>query len=375
MRQRRQGCAEAFCANARRSTGYDDFGDSEYRSGLRILLRDLRRNADLTLMGRMMLKRSIMLPLEQRLLIQNLRKAEPQIFTKALPSPVIITGMPRSGTTFLHRLLAVDPEMQAPTLGELIELVPRRPGWLQKIMDKRLQAELRMMRFFNRELDARHFTRSDAPEECMFALALTFCTIMPWTLAPVHAYLAWYRTADRRQKYREYRDMLCLLQRRDPARRLLLKAPDHLGGVAELLASVPEALVIVCRRDPVVALTSFNSLIDGLHGVTSRKRDRARLGRSNLAFYASETKRYLSAHATWHGHILEVDYEMLTRQPLAVVAQIHERLGLAVESKLEQRLARFIADNPKDKHGRHLYSPSDFAQTPEEISRNLGHYC
>jgi hypothetical protein len=109
--------------------------------------------------------------------------------------------------------------------------------------------------------------------------------------------------------------------------------------------------------------------------VTSRKRDRARLGRSNLAFYASETKRYLSAHATWHGHILEVDYEMLTRQPLAVVAQIHERLGLAVESKLEQRLARFIADNPKDKHGRHLYSPSDFAQTPEEISRNLAHYC
>jgi hypothetical protein len=369
------GCTQAFCTAARRATGYDDFGDTGYRRGLRVLLRDLRRDADLSLMGRMMLKRSTMLPLEQRLLIQNLREAAPEIFTKALPPPVIITGMPRSGTTFLHRLLAVDPEVRAPTLGELVELVPRRSGWLQKIMDKRLQAELAMMRFFNRKLDARHFTRSDAPEECMFALALTFCTILPWTLAPVHAYLAWYRTADRRQKYREYRDMLCLLQRRDPARRLLLKAPDHLGGVAELLTSVPEALIIVCRRDPVVALTSFNSLIDGLHGVTSRRRDRARLGRSNLAFYASETKRYLSAHATWHGHILEVDYEVLTRQPLAVAAQVYGRLGLAVGSELERRFARFIADNPKDKHGRHLYSPADFAQTPEEIRRNLAHYC
>jgi hypothetical protein len=373
--RRRQGCLEQFCAAARRSTGYDDFGDPCYRAGLRVLLSALRHEGDLTVIGRMMLKRSIAVALEQRLLIQHLRKAEPDVFTKALLPPVIITGMPRSGTTFLHRLLAVDPAMRAPTLGELVELVGRRADWRRALQDKRLQVELAVMRYFNRELDARHFTRSDEPEECMFALALSFCTMLPWTLAPVHSYLAWYKTADRHQKYREYRDILCLLQRRDPARRLLLKAPDHLGGVAELLTSVPEALLIVCRRDPVTALTSFNSLIDGLHGVTARKTDRAKLGQSNLAFYASETERYLSAYETWRGHILEVDYEMLTRRPLEVVARVYERLGLAVTSELEQRFTEFIANNPKDKHGRHLYSPSDFAQTPEGIRRNLAHYC
>ena len=340
-----------------------------------MLLRSLRREVGLTVIGRMMLRRSIQVALEQRLLIQHLRKAEPGIFAKPLLPPIVITGMPRSGTTFLHRLLAVDPAMRAPTLSELVELIERRSSWRQRLQDKRLQTELAVMRFFNRELDARHFTRSDEPEECMFALALSFRTMLPWTLAPVHSYLGWYGAADRQQKYREYRDILCLLQRRHPEQRLLLKAPDHLGGAAELLAAVPEALVLVCRRDPVAALTSFNSLIDGLHQVTARGTDRAKLGQSNLAFYKSETERYLSAQATWRGHILEVDYEALTRQPLAVVAGVYERSGCPVDGGLERRFAHFIANNPKDEHGRHLYSPSDFAQTPELIRRNLAHYC
>ncbi|MGE0239813.1 MAG: sulfotransferase, partial [Parvibaculaceae bacterium] len=295
MPERRQGCLEHFCTAARRSTGYDDFGDPYYRTGLRVLLRSLRRDADLTFIGRMLLERSIALALEQRLLIQHLRKTAPDVFAGPLPPPVIITGMPRSGTTFLHRLLAADPAFRAPTLGELVEPVDRRSGWRRVVEDKRLRTELAVMRLFNRTLDAKHFTRSDEPEECMFALAITFRTLLPWTLAPAHSYLAWLRTADRRQKYREYRDILCLLQRRDRGRRLLLKAPDHLGGVAELVAAVPEALVVVCRRDPAAALTSFNSLIAGLHKVTSRGSDRVRLGRSHLAFYKAETERYLSA--------------------------------------------------------------------------------
>ena len=375
MAGRRKGCLDQFCDAARKATGLDDFGDPSYRVGLRVLLRSLRREMKLTVIGRMMLKRSIQVALEQRLLLQHLRKTEPGIFTKPVLPPVIITGMPRSGTTFLHRLLAVDPAMRAPTLAELVELVETKSTLRRKIEDQRLKAELATMRLFNRELDAKHFTRNDEPEECMFALALSFRTMLPWTLAPAHSYLAWYRTCDRRQKYREYRDILALLQRRDPRRRLLLKAPDHLGGIAELLSAVPEALILVCRRDPVTALTSFNSLIDGLHQVTAKRTDRAKLGQSNLAFYASETERYLSAYATWRGHILEVDYEALTRQPLSVVAGVYERLGLAVDSGLERRFAEFIASNPKDKHGRHLYSPADFAQTPDLIRGNLAHYC
>ncbi|WP_162918658.1 sulfotransferase family protein [Taklimakanibacter deserti] len=368
------GCLEKFCAAARRSTGLADFGDPYYRTGLRILLRSLRREAQLTFIGRMLLGRSIATAVEQRLMIQHLRRTEPQIFKGRLMPPVIITGMPRSGTTFLHRLLAADPAMRAPVLNELLEPVPRGSDWRRRWLDLRLKCELAVMRLFNRGLDARHFTRGEEPEECMFALAISFRTVLPWTLAPVHSYLAWLSTADRRQKYREYRDILCLLQRRDQERRLLLKAPDHLGGVAELLAAVPEALIVVCRRDPVVALTSLNSLLDGVHKVTSRASDRAALGQSNLAFYAAETGRYLSAYATWRGHILEVDYETLTRQPLEVARRVCERLGLAIESGLARRFQEFIANNPKDKHGRHLYSPSDYAQTAEGLRRNLAHY-
>ncbi|WP_119389861.1 sulfotransferase family protein [Taklimakanibacter lacteus] len=374
MRRQRKSCLDQFCKAACRATGLSDFGDPYYRSGLRILLRSLRRDAKLTLIGRRMLERSITIALEQRLLIQELRKTQPEIFTAPLLPPVIITGMPRSGTTFLHRLLAVDERMRAPILRELFEPVVQSPGPRRWLRDLRLKIELAVMRLLNRGLDARHFTRSDEPEECMFALAISFRTLLPWTLAPVHSYLAWYGNADRRRKYHEYRDILCLLQRRAPTRRLLLKAPDHLGGLAALIESVPEALVLVCRRDPAVALASFNSLIDGLHQVTSAGADKTKLGQSNLTFYATESRHYVSAYPTCRGHILEVDYEELTRQPLQVMMRIYERLGLTIGPELERSFGRFIAENPKDKHGRHVYSPADFAQTPEEIRRNLAHF-
>lgn len=375
MPRRPQSCLARLSQAARRATGLDDFGDPYYRSGLRVLLRALRRDVRLTFIGRTLLRRSISLALEQRLLIQEARKTEPGLFRTPLLAPVIITGMPRSGTTFLHRLLAADGTMRAPTLAELVEPVARKRGWRRSLRDLRLDIELWVMRFLNRELDARHFTRSDEPEECMFALAISFRTMLPWTLAPVRSYLAWYAGADRHQKYRDYRDILMLLQRRAPARRLLLKAPDHLGSLAELVAAVPEALIVVCRRDPAVSLTSFNSLLDGLHQVTVRDADRVELGRSNLAFYAAETERYVSARRTCPGHILEVDYEVLTRQPLEVVSVIYQRLGLVIGADLTKRFQAFIADNPKDKHGRHIYSPADFAQTPEEIRQRLAHFC
>ncbi|QIG49248.1 sulfotransferase [Nordella sp. HKS 07] len=375
MRGRRQGCLESFCQAACRATGLDDFGDPYYRTGLRVLLRALRRDVRLTLIGHMLLRRSVSLALEQRLLIQEARKAQPELFAAPLLPPLVITGMPRCGTTFLHRLLAVDETMRAPILRELVEPVAREPGVSHSLRDLRLKTELAVMRHLNRELDARHFIRSDAPEECMFALAVTFRTILPWTLAPVHAFLAWYMHADRRQKYREYRDILALLQRRDPGRRLLLKAPDHLGSLSELIAAVPEALIVVCRRDPAIALTSFNSLIDGLHRVTAHDTDRVRLGQASLSFYAAETERYVAARRTWPDHILEVDYENLTRRPLDVVSDIYRRLGLPVGAGLEERLWAFIAGNPKDKHGRHVYSAADFGQTADEIRQRLGHFC
>lgn len=375
MRRRPQSCLERFCQAACRATGLDDFGDPYYRTGLRVLLRALRRDVRLTLIGRMLLRRSVTLALEQRLLIQQARKAQPELFAAPLLPPLVITGMPRSGTTFLHRLLAVDETMRAPVLRELVEPVAGAPGVRRSLRDLRLNIELAVMRFLNRELDARHFTRSDAPEECMFAMALSFRTILPWTLAPVHSYLAWYTHADRRQKYREYRDILAILQRRDPGRRLLLKAPDHLGSLSELIAAVPEALIVVCRRDPAVALTSFNSLINGLHQVTAHAADRVRMGQANLSFYAAETERYAAARRTWPGHILEVDYEALTRRPLEVVCDIYRRLGLPIGADLDERLRAFIAGNPKDMRGRHVYSPADFAQTNDEIRQRLGHFC
>ena len=236
---------DAACA----ATGLEDFGDQYYGSGLDRLLDSLRQ-ADLSFCGRMMTQRAIVTALKQRLLIQDLRKRIPQFFESALLPPVIVTGLPRTGTTLLHRLLAQDPASRAPSLEELIAPIRPRNKLTAHIDRARLSAELFILRTFTSNLDSMHVSRATAAEECMFALGPTFRSMLFWTLSPSYSYMEWYSRASRRKKYRDYRDILRVLQSHAPHRRLVLKAPDHLGGVGELLATIPEALVVVCHRNP-----------------------------------------------------------------------------------------------------------------------------
>ncbi|CAN5286522.1 sulfotransferase [soil metagenome] len=363
---------QAFRDAARGSTGLSDFGHRDHAEGMQRLLTSLRGDARLTIVGRIMMQRAVLIALEQRLLLEDLRQREPGKLNAPILPPIIVTGLPRSGTTFLHRLLAVHPDMRAPVLSELVEPVRRRKEG--RLADARLKFEMSLLRFLAPGLDAKHFTRLDEPEECIFATMMSFRGMVFWTFGPVYTYMNWYRDASRHQKYRDYHDILRLLQARDPARRLALKAPDHLGGMEELLRAVPEALVVVCHRDPVASLTSFNSLLQTLHVAISRMPDARRLGETNLAFFEAETRKYMRARGKRADRILEIGYDELIADPAGVARRIFARAGLAMTPEAEDALARHIAANPKDRYGRHDYDPADFGQTGARIAARLAHY-
>ncbi len=239
---RRFPAADDLLAAAERRTGLDDWGDPNFREALDALLRALEDFRDLTPLGVVTFGNMIRQAFINRLLFVADSSPESE-----LDSPVIITGLPRSGTTALHRLLALDPVFHAPPLWELLDPYSTRKPDLRRW---RTTAQIAFKNRLLPDLDQKHFTRADTPEECTLLLANSLASSLFWDLAPLEGYLEWVQAADQRPVYEDYRRQLEILQTRHPGRRLLLKAPAHLGNLAVLHEVVPEAQLIQTHRDP-----------------------------------------------------------------------------------------------------------------------------
>jgi hypothetical protein len=356
-------------------TGLDDFGDPYYAEGLDVLLTSLERDVTLTFIGRMMLRRAIVTALEQRLRLVDLRKREPQRLSATILPPVIVTGLPRSGTTYFHRLLAEDPRCYAPPLWHLLApVLPKSPAGV-RLHRLRLKAELSVFNRLAPSLDSKHVTRADEPEECIFLTAPSFRTPIFWSLVPVLSYLAWYAEADRAQKYVEWGEALRLLQEAAPGRRLLLKAPDHLGALTDLLAVVPEATIAVCLRDPAATVPSLDSLLMTVHAVTARDLDPHRMGEVNIVALVADARRYMAARDLHASRVVELPYAAIRADAPGAAAQVFDRAGLDFDMASQRRFRDFAAANPQHGHGVHRYSPEDFGETTATIRQRFGAFA
>lgn len=276
-------------------TGLSDFGAPYYREGLSRLI-DAADEASLHFLGRLGYRELIVTGLVNRLLLTEAQKRTPEIFARPLFDPIIVLGLPRSGTTFLHRLLALDPSHRGVPQWELVHPLPHagsedRPDRRRQVFRRRLEYGQRMLP----NMDHKHYSRTDTPEECMWLLAVTFLSPVYWVFAPVYGYLEWYMAQERLRSYLEYHSLLQALQAVDPTRRLALKAPAHTGALDALLRTIPRALLIQIHRDPIEAISSLNSLFYSLHSGTSDRIDVGRMARANLRHQAHELALNLAA--------------------------------------------------------------------------------
>lgn len=201
-------------AAAARRTGLSDFGDPGFRTGLEALLDALNHEVHLHAAGRLALRRIMTDHLVNRLLLTHAQQHRPDIFTRPLVNPLIVTGLPRSGTTLLHRMLAADPAHHGPPYWELTRPLPTpsRPDYRRRYATLTLS----LRRPLETDLNRKHFLAVDTPEEDLHTLGATFDTWYYWMAAPVHGYLDWYADQDHQRKYREYRAWLQVLQAAHP---------------------------------------------------------------------------------------------------------------------------------------------------------------
>jgi hypothetical protein len=366
---------EALVQAAVKATGLTEFGAGYHREGLLRLLESVENDAALHLSGQLAYRETIVGSLINRLLLTEAFKQNPETFRKPLKSPIIVLGLPRSGTTFLHRLLAMDPAHRAVPWWELARPLPD-PGSDEQPDRRRqvFQKKLRRLQKLTPDLDRKHYTRVDTPEECIWLLASTFFSPLFWALAPVYGYLDWYKNQDRLQAYYEYRLLLQVLQAADPTRRLVLKSSTHTGAIETLLQTIPGSLLIQTHRNPVETSASLASLFYSLHSRMTDRLDVRRMTEAILSFHEHQIARNLEARDTHPGALFDVYYDRLVADPIGTVRDIYDHYGLAWSEEFAERLNFYLQHNPRGKHGTHLYAPEDFGQTGDAIAERFAPY-
>lgn len=357
---------------ATRRTGLADFGDPGFLEGLRALLASAERDADLHLIGRLSLRQIVLDSLVNRLLLAEARERTPGLFARPLVPPIIVTGLPRSGTTFLHRLLAEDPDHHAPRHWELSSPLP--PPGRRDARRQKAERFLKARDFLTDDLDNKHFITADTPEEDSFTLGATFEGMYFWMATPVYGYLEWYLAQDHERKYREYRAWLQVLQAAHPGRRLVLKSPEHTGALSTLLRAVPEARLVQTHRDPVAVLASWTSLSRTAQGMTTDALDGERNAAASLHYLAESARRNLAEHDANPGAVFDVRYDDLVADPGGTVRRIYGHYGLAFTEVFQRNLERYVEENPQGKHGAHRYAPGDFGPGEEEVRSRFAAY-
>jgi hypothetical protein len=350
----RKACAQA---------GHGDAGELDVREPLARLVEALERENRLTPLGRRLLHLRFVQLARARLAVQAALRQYPEILDERILRPVFILGLPRTGSTLLHRLLAQDPDSRGLYLWEMMQPAPAPTVDRQRRI-RRTRRDLDFgKRYLVPQMQGIHPMDVDAPEECRQLLMNTFRSLAFSQFGNVSAYLGWLHRLGEphtRRVYEEYRKQLQLLQWQVRPRRWVLKCPLHAYALEALLELFPDAGIVQTHRNLAEVVPSLCSLRQAAYGIYSDgddPRDLAAGCLQHVKYLLTPALRTRSAHP---GRVFDVSYRSLVRDPVAAVGAIHEHFGLRLGSEAEGRMRRWLAANPQGKHGRHRYSLEQF---------------
>jgi hypothetical protein len=363
--------ADALLAEASGRTGFDDFGDSDFEEPFRLFVEALESEAQLHALGRLLVRSDLVNWLENRLGLVGWRKHEPAIAAAKVERPLFITGLPRTGTSILHELLACDPAHRAPLHWEVRHPCPP-PAPATAESDERIDRAEHQVQLWNHivpEYRVMHELGARLPVECIQITAHSFRSEELMGRHQVPSYAAWYAGCDLAPAYRFHRSMLQHLGARDPRERWVLKAPSHLAALGPLLAEYPDARVVVTHRDPLEILPSVASILYS----TAYVRSDAVSPEAMLGWFTGETclglldgmTTFRASGAVDPAQFFDVRYSELVARPFETIGAIYDHYGLAFSAEAEQRMRAYLAAKPKGKHGAHRY---DFGATGLDLA-------
>lgn len=365
--------AESLIASACRRTGLTDFGEDYWREPFSILTEALENEAQLTLMGRLVTRNELILWLSNRLQIEALCKAHPEIEQTPVEAPLFIAGLPRSGTTILYELLAQDERFRVPASWEAFFPCPL-PNVAPSAPDPRHDQAHQLVTQWGRlapEYNTMHEMGADIPCECGMLMAPTFLGDHLAAMLQTPTYHAYAAQADMEPVYRFHKRVLQVLQWRRPAQRWLLKAPAHLSHLPKLFSVYPDARLIQTHRDPIKSMASVTSLLGTIYWMRSDKHFEASafedlmLGEATAARLMN-VMRQRDDGMIPAGQFTDSRYQNLIDDPVSTVTRLYEWLGMPFSEADAEKVRAYLQHKPQGKHGKHHYTPPSAEQVARE---------
>jgi hypothetical protein len=361
------------------SAGLSDFGPDDYLPGLKVLLQSMDYDPRLSETGRRAAWGMLVGVLRGRAHAIQSMKDNPGFDAKPIPSPVVITGVPRTGTTALHRLMAVDPRFQGLQTWLLDSPMPRPPieTW-GDYPEFRKSAQLLEAHYAaTPQARAMHFRAAEEVHECCMLLRQSFVSNL-WSCGwSAPTYDAWWQCQSEWPAYQYFRRCVQLIGSNDTDKRWLLKNPGHIDNLDLLFAVFPDAKVIQTHRDPARAVPSLVSLLIRMHPIMEEGRlDQRReiMLRREVAKWSAAVRRCDKVREQHPGKVLDIVHADFHARPMEVLERIYAFVGMDIPDETRAALARRIEDKPELQHGVHRYDIADFGMTEEEAREPFGNY-
>ncbi|MGP0029824.1 MAG: sulfotransferase family protein [Acidimicrobiales bacterium] len=370
---------EALMDAAKAETGLDDFGSDDFLPRLDVLCRCLREEARLNDAG--VLAQSAFLTglLRNRLLLEDLITRHPEILDEKVERPIVICGLPRTGTTHLHNLISSDPALRSLPYWESLEPVladrERPPAGQPDPRLARTETALAFIDAAMPEFKRMHEMTVEHVHEEIQLLAIDFSTMLFDTIAPMPTWRDHYLARDQGPSYAYLKKILQALQWLRGGSRWVLKSPQHLEQFPALLATFPDATFVVTHRDPVSVTASMVTMVSysarmghdpvDTHGIADYWVDRLQ----RMLRACAESRDLLPAD-----HSIDLHFDAFMKDDVAMVRRLYELADQPFTEASSSAMTTFMRDHPRGRHGGVLYDLSAFGIDREPLREAFGFY-
>lgn len=372
----RQGILDEAMAK----TGLSDFGPDDYLERLDLLIDEWDNDEGLANLGRLSLRNKLVLFATSRLLIQDTLKKHPEIHDVKIEKPIIVVGLPRSGTTHLLNLMAADKRLRSLPLWESYEPIPM-PGeeMLEDGTDpryKRCADQWDMMQQMTPFLAAMHAMNPDHIHEELELMGPDFASYNFEWLTPSPRWRDDYYSKDQTPHYEYMKTVMKILQWRQGPDRWVLKCPQHLEQLPVLMKVFPDATIAVTHRDPVSVIQSAMTMLGYGQRMNRKKPELDKLAE----YWPDRVEHLLRACVKDRGDIpesqsIDVPFHEFMADDVGMVGKIYEKAGLEMTAEARQDIQDYMDAHPRGKHGRIIYNlREDFGLDPAELQERFAFY-
>lgn len=370
---------ETLLSAACERTGLSDFGDTWFFEPMDHYIAAANAEGKLTEAGFAGQTEAIVKGLASRLRMVEDIKRHPEILDEDVEVAAIILGLPRTGSTIFHRLLASAPGMTAIRWYEAQNYAPLPGDEPGKPEARRAYAEAMIEGWLNLspELASIHPLDPDAPDEEIIILGQLFITTMVEAMTFIPSFAKWLNDYDQSKGYEDLKTILKYLQWQDPTRRgkkWVLKSPQNLPYTDVIANAFPKAVLVMTHRDPLEVVPSYVSMEAALYKLNSVHSDEA-VGALWFPRLAEWMHRFEQARARiGEERFIDIDYREVAKEPLKQAQRVLAHIGIPLDDKIEAALTEFMAGNKREQRPMHDYSLERFGLNEADVREAFASY-